>query len=50
MISMKEKLPKVDLKKLAEMKEQNRRERIEFIKQYADWLKKHPEASQKGQG
>jgi len=34
------KLPKIDLEELKKFKEQNFRERMEFIDKYADWVKK----------
>ncbi|MBI2545932.1 hypothetical protein HYV81_02020 [Candidatus Woesearchaeota archaeon] len=34
------KLPEIDLEELKRMKEQNFRERLEFIDLYAEWLKK----------
>lgn len=34
------KLPNVNLKELEEQKEQNFKERMEFIKKYAEWVKK----------
>jgi hypothetical protein len=39
---MKEKLPRVDLKELKKFKEDNFRERLEFIDMYVEWLKKTP--------
>jgi len=36
------KFPKIDLKELEEEKEINRQQRLEFVKQYAEWLKKTP--------
>ena len=35
-------LPKIDLKELEEEKERNRQQRLDFIDQYAKWLKKTP--------
>lgn len=35
-------LPKIDLKKLKKFKEENFRERLEFIDKYVEWLKKTP--------
>jgi len=37
-----EKFPKIDLKELEKEMERNRQQRLEFVKQYADWLKKTP--------
>ncbi len=34
------KLPKIDLKELEEFKKQNFKERLEFIKFYAQWVKR----------
>ncbi|MBI2672155.1 hypothetical protein HYX16_04440 [Candidatus Woesearchaeota archaeon] len=34
------KLPKIDLKELEKIKEQNFIERLQFIKIYSDWVKK----------
>lgn len=34
--------PNVDLKELKKQKKQNQRERLEFIDQYVEWLKKTP--------
>lgn len=36
------KLPKIDLKKLKKFKEENFRERLEFIDKYAEWVLKTP--------
>ena len=36
------KLPKIDLKELKEEMELNRQQRLEFVRQYAEWLKKTP--------
>jgi len=36
------KLPKIDLKELKREMELNRQQRLEFVRQYADWLKKTP--------
>ena len=36
------KIPKIDIKELQEAKEQNFKERLEFIDRYTDWLKKSP--------
>lgn len=38
----KTKLPKIDLEELKKLKEENFRERLEFIDRYAEWLKKTP--------
>jgi hypothetical protein len=35
-------VPDVDLKKLNKWKKKNFEERLEFIKKYAEWLKKTP--------
>ncbi len=37
-----EKLPKIDLIELKKEMELNRKQRREFVKQYAEWLKKTP--------
>ncbi len=34
--------PKIDLKELEKFKEQNFKERLEFIDKYAEWVKKQP--------
>lgn len=34
------KTPEINLKELEEQKEQNFKERLEFIKKYAEWIKK----------
>ena len=39
---MKKKLPRVDLKELKKFKEENFKERLEFIDMYVEWLKKTP--------
>jgi len=39
---MKKKLPRIDLKELEKFKEDNFRERLEFIDMYVKWLKKTP--------
>ena len=39
---MKKKLPRVDLKELKKLKEDNFKERLEFIDKYVEWLKKTP--------
>jgi len=36
------KLPRIDLKELEKMKEENFKERLEFVKQYADHVRKAP--------
>jgi len=36
------KLPKIDLKELKKQKEENLKERLEFIDMYTKWLKKQP--------
>jgi hypothetical protein len=36
------KTPKIDLKYLKKQKRQNFKERLEFVKMYADWVKKTP--------
>lgn len=36
------KFPKIDLAELKKEMELNRRQRIEFVKMYAEWLKKTP--------
>jgi hypothetical protein len=36
------KAPNIDLKELKRMKEENFRDRLEFIDRYAEWLKKTP--------
>jgi hypothetical protein len=36
------KIPDIDIEKLKKFKEENFRDRLEFIKKYADWLKKTP--------
>ena len=37
-----EKFPKIDLAELKKEMELNRQQRFEFVKQYAEWLKKTP--------
>ncbi|MEO9363147.1 MAG: hypothetical protein ABI348_04525 [Nitrososphaera sp.] len=37
---MKKKLPEINLKELEKLKEENFRERLEFLDKYADWVKK----------
>lgn len=34
--------PDIDLKELKRLKESNQKERMRFIKLYADWVKKNP--------
>jgi len=34
------KIPKIDLKELEKMKQDNFRERLEFIEKYVEWIKK----------
>ena len=41
-MNSKKKFPKIDLKELAAEKERNRKQRLEFVRQYAEWLKKTP--------
>ena len=36
---MREKLPKINLKELERIKEENFRERLEFLDRYAQWVK-----------
>lgn len=36
------KTPHIDLKELEKLKEENFRERLEFIDKYVEWLKKTP--------
>lgn len=36
------KFPKIDLKELEKEMELNRKQRLEFVRQYAEWLKKTP--------
>ena len=36
------KMPKIDLKELEKLKEENFKQRLEFIKKYVEWLKKTP--------
>jgi len=36
------KLPEIDLEQLRKQKEQNFKERLEFIDMYVEWLKKTP--------
>jgi len=38
----KDDFPKINLKELEEEKERNRKQRMEFIHQYTEWLKKTP--------
>ena len=35
------KIPKINLKELKKLKEDNFKERLEFIDKYADWMKKN---------
>lgn len=35
-------LPNIDLKKLKNLKEENFKDRLEFIDKYTEWLKKTP--------
>lgn len=37
----KTKLPEIDLEELKRFKEQNFKERLEFIEKYAEWVKKN---------
>ena len=37
-----EKFPKINLKQLEKEMELNRKQRMEFVKQYAEWVKKTP--------
>ncbi|RLF48099.1 MAG: hypothetical protein DRN10_03095 [Thermoplasmata archaeon] len=37
---LKMKIPEIDLKELEKLKEDNFRERLEFIDLYAEWVKK----------
>lgn len=36
------KLPKISIKELQEIKEQNFKDRLKFIEQYSQWVKKQP--------
>jgi len=36
------KFPKIDLKELEKEMELNRQQRLEFVRMYAEWLKKTP--------
>lgn len=36
------KIPDIDLEKLKKLKEKNFQDRLEFIKKYANWMKKTP--------
>jgi len=36
------KLPKIDLEELKKQKEENFKQRLEFIDKYVEWLKKTP--------
>lgn len=38
-----EELPKIDLKALKKEMELNRKQRLEFAKMYAEWVKKTPD-------
>ncbi len=38
-----EKLPKIDLKALKKEMELNRKQRMEFVKMHAEWVKKTPD-------
>jgi len=40
-VSRHSKLPKVDLKELKRLKEENFRERLRFIDMYADWVRRN---------
>ena len=35
-------LPEIDLNELKRIKEENRKERLEFIEEYVKWLKRTP--------
>ena len=35
------KIPKIDIEELKKFKEQNSKERMEFIDKYAEWVKKN---------
>jgi len=35
-------IPKIDLEELKKFKEQNFKERLEFIEKYAEWVKSQP--------
>lgn len=37
------KLPKIDLKELEKEMELNKKQRLEFVRQYAQWIKKTPD-------
>jgi len=41
-LTKKDEVPNIDLKELDEEIESNRKQRLEFVKQYAKWLKKTP--------
>ena len=43
------KLPKIDLKELERFKEENCRDRLEFITKYSEWVKKNPKKWSKQQ-
>ena len=36
------KVPDIDIEKLRKFKEKNFQERLDFLKKYADWVKKTP--------
>jgi hypothetical protein len=36
------KTPKIDLRELQSIKEENHKDRIRFISRYAEWVKKNP--------
>jgi len=37
---MRNKLPRIDLEELKKLKEENFKERLEFIDRYVEWIKK----------
>lgn len=41
------KLPKINLEELKKFRKENFLERLKFIDEYADWLKKHQKSSDK---
>lgn len=43
------KTPRVNLKELEKIKEQNFRERLEFIDKYVEWMKKNSNKTWSGQ-
>ena len=43
------KTPEIDIEELNRLKEQNFQERLDFIRRYADWLKKNPEKAGQAQ-